>query len=141
MKTRRLILVAGSLVVAAVVVCVLIISYWRQRPPPTFKDSPKLILAIEALKNDPPKLVAAAQVFSRDRVSRGQPLPSAVTLRDLITGGNISAEDVRVFDGMDVTIYPMVSDTTPQAILIRVRMPDGFQIAAMADGSVQQLPK
>jgi Flp pilus assembly protein CpaB len=141
MKIRRLVLAAGSLVVAAVVICVLIISYWHRRPPPTSIDSPKLILAIEALKNDPPKLVAAAQAFSRDQVSRGQPLPSAVMLRDLVTGRYISAEDVRVFDGMDVTIYPTVGDTNPQAILIRAQMPDGFQIATMADGSVQQLPK
>ena len=42
---------------------------------------------------------------------------------------------------MDVTIYPMTSEAYPQSILIRVRMSDGVQIVAMADGSIQQLPK
>jgi len=42
---------------------------------------------------------------------------------------------------MDVTISLDAGDAYPQSILIHVRMPDGTEIAAMADGSVQQLPK
>jgi hypothetical protein len=68
-------------------------------------------------------------------------MPSSVSIRDLVGSGYISAEEVRDFDGMDVTIYPMTSEAYPQSILIRVRMSDGVQIVAMADGSIQQLPK
>jgi hypothetical protein len=68
-------------------------------------------------------------------------LPASVSLRELVSGGYITTNDVRAFDGMEVTVSLTASDTDPHSILIRVRMPDGSQIAAMADGSVQQLPK
>ena len=77
----------------------------------------------------------------RDHVSRGQPLPASVTLRDLVGGGYISDDEVRSLEGADVTFYPTAGDCNPQVILVRVRMPDGVQIAAMADGSIQQLPR
>jgi uncharacterized protein YpmB len=126
MKIRRLILIASLLVVAAVVICVALVSHW-QRSQPTFKDAAKL--------------VAAAQAYSRDQAVRGQPLPASASLRELVSGGYITTNDVRAFDGMEVTISLTASDADPQSILIHVRMPDGSQIAAMADGSVQQLPK
>jgi hypothetical protein len=126
MKIRRLIFIASLLVAAAIVVCVVLVFHW-QHSKRVFKNLPNLVIA--------------AQSYSRDHVSRGQPLPSSVSLRDLVGSGYVSAEDVRAFDGMDVTIYPMVGDAYPQSILVRVRMPDGVEIAAMADGSVQQLPK
>jgi hypothetical protein len=126
MKTRRLIVVAVLLVVAAIMAWMALISYW-QHSQPAFKDAPKL--------------VAAAQAFSRDHALPGQPLPASVTLRDLVSGGYISAEDVRAFDGVEVTIYPAAGNGNPQAILVRARMPDGTRIAVLADGSVQQLPK
>ena len=121
MKIRRLIVITGLLVVVAALASVALISHW-QHSQPTFKSLPKLVTALKS--------------YSRDHVSRGQPLPSSVTLRDLVTGGYISTEDVRAFDGMDVTIYP-TSDAEPQAILVRVRMSDGSQFVATADGSVQ----
>ena len=83
----------------------------------------------------------AVESYSRDYVSRGQPFPSSVTLQDLVNGGYISAKEVQPFDGIEVTIYPTVNHSNPQAILVRARMPDGVQIVARADGSVQQLPK
>jgi uncharacterized protein YpmB len=126
MKIRRLIFIVCSLVVAAVVICVALVFHW-QRSQPVFKDAPKL--------------AAAVQAFSRDRAARGQPLPVSVSLQELVSGGYIATNDVRAFDGMDVTISLNASDAYPQSILIHVRMPDGTQIAAMADGSVQQLPK
>jgi hypothetical protein len=126
MNIRRLFLIAGALVVAAAVVCVALISHW-QRSRPTFKNAAGL--------------VAAAQAFSRDQAARGQPLPASVSLDELVNGGYVPTNEVRAFDGMDVTIYPTASDADPTAILVRVRMPDGTQIAVMGDASVQQLPK
>jgi hypothetical protein len=125
MKTRRLIVIAGLLVAVAVFVSVALISHWQHWQ--TFKNLPKVILA--------------AQTYSQDQVAHGQPLPASVSLRDLVASRYVSAEDVRAFDGMDVTVYPMTNDTDPNSILIRVRMPDGTQIAAMGDGSIQQLPR
>jgi Flp pilus assembly protein CpaB len=125
MKIRRLILIASLLVAVAALASWLIVSHW-ERSDQTFK-----IL---------PKLAAAKQSYVRDHASRGQPLPASVTLQDLVSGGYVSTDEVRSLAGADVTFYPAVTDATPQAILVRVRMPDGIQIAALADGSVMQLP-
>ena len=126
MKTRRLLALAGSLVAVAIVACVALTSYW-QRQQPVLKDASKL--------------VAAVQGFSRDRTAAGQTLPASVSLRELIGGGYVAASDVQAFDGMEVTISLVADETRPQEILIRVRLPDGSVIAAMADGSAQQLPR
>lgn len=125
MKIRRLIAIAGLLVVVAVLASVALISHWQHSK--TFKNLPKIVLA--------------AQSYSRDKVAHGQPLPAYVSLRDLVASRYVSTEDVREFGGMDVTVYPRTNDTDPQAILIRVRMPDGTQIVAMGDGSIQQLAR
>jgi len=125
MKIRRLILIAGLLVAVAALVSWLLVVHW-QHSQQMFK-----IL---------PKLAAAEQRYLRDRVSRAQPSPDSVTLQDLVGGGYISADEVRSLDGADVTFYPAVTDATPQAILVRVRMSDGIETDAMADGSVQQAP-
>jgi Flp pilus assembly protein CpaB len=125
MKIRRLIVIAGLLVAVAVFISVALISHWQHSQ--TFKYLPKVVLA--------------AQTYSQDRIAHGQTLPASVSLRDLVASKYVSAEDVREFDGMDVTVYPTTNDADPQSILVRVRMPDGTQIAAMGDGSIQALPR
>ena len=87
--------------------------------------------------NSSARLAMAVESYSRDYVSRGQRLPSSVTLQGLINGGYISAGEVRAFDGLEVTMYPTAS-TDPQAILVRVRMPDGVLYVTRADGSTRQ---
>ncbi|HEY5040407.1 MAG TPA: hypothetical protein VIK53_00205 [Verrucomicrobiae bacterium] len=124
MKIRRLIMIAGLLVAVAALASVALVFHWQHSQ--MFKG-----LA---------KLAAAEQSYLRDHVSRGEPSTASVTLRDLVSGGYISTDDARAFDGMDVTFYPTVGDSDPQAILVRVQMRDGVQIALMADGSIAQLP-
>jgi len=127
MNIRRLILIASSLVAVAALATWLLVVHW-QHSEQTFK-----IL---------PKLAAAEQRYVQEHVSHGQSLPASVTLQDLVGGGYISSDDVRSLEGSDVTFYPQaISDSQPQAILVRVRLSDGSQIAALADGSVQQLPR
>lgn len=87
--------------------------------------------------NSSARLAMAVESYSRDYVSRGQRLPSSVTLQGLINGGYISAGEVRAFDGLEVTMYPTTS-TDPRAILVRVRMPDGVLYVTRADGSTRQ---
>jgi Flp pilus assembly protein CpaB len=125
MKIRRIIIIAGVLVVVAALASVAFILHWQH--------SQSVVRFHE--------LVSAVQSYSRGHISRGQPIPSSVTLRDLVSGGYIPAKDVRSFDGLDVAFYPTVSDSNPQAVLVRVRMADGSQIVALADGSIQQLPR
>src|SRR5262249_55665590 len=95
----------------------------------------------QAVLQDPSKIVAAVQAFSRDQPAHGRALPASVSLRELVKGGYVAADDVRAFDGMDVTISLTADETRPQEILIRVRLPDGSVIAALGDGSAQQLPR
>lgn len=125
MKIKHPIIIVGLLVVVAALISVAVITH-RQH-----------LESVGRLQ----KLASAVQSYSRDQISHGQPVPSSVTLRDLATSGYISAESVRDFGGLDVTLYPTTNDADPQSILIRVRMPDGNQIAAMGDGSIQQLTK
>jgi hypothetical protein len=127
MKIRRIIVIAGLLVAVAFLASVALVFHW-QRSEQTFK-----IL---------PTLTTAEQRYVHDHVSRGQPFPASVTLRDLVSGGYISSSDARSLDGADVTFYPTnESESNPDAILVRVRTSDGSQIVALADGSVSLLAK
>ncbi len=126
MKIRPLVALAGWLVAVAIAACVALTAYW-QRQQPVFKDTSKLI--------------AAVQAFSRDKTAGGQALSGSVSLRELVSRGYIAASDVRAFDGMEVTISLAADETRPQKILIRVRLPDGTVIAGLADGSAQQIAK
>jgi hypothetical protein len=125
MKIRRFIIIAGVLLVVAALASTALILHWQH--------SQSVVRFHE--------LASAVQSYSRDHISRGQPLPASVTLRDLVSGGYIPTKDVRAFDGLDVAFYPTVSDSDPQAVLVRVRMSDGSQIVALSDGSIQQLPR
>jgi hypothetical protein len=126
MKMRRIIAISALSFLTAALVSVGLIYRWRHLGP-TVKDFARL----------PP----AIHQYCRDRISRGQPPPPAITVKDLVAGKYISAEDAHAFDGMDLNIYAVVDETEPQAILVRARMPDGTQIVALADGSIQALSK
>ena len=125
MKIPRLILITGLLVAVAALASWLLISRWQHSL--SFKSLPKLSVAMRS--------------YSHDQVSRGRPLPSSVTLQDLVGGGYVSADEVRDLGGADVTFYPAISESDPQAVLVRVRMPNGSQMVALADGSVQSVSR
>ena len=125
MKICRLILIAGLLIAVAAFASWLLVSRWGHSQ--SFKSLPKLVTAM--------------QTYSHDQLSHGRPAPSSVTLQDLVGGGYISAADVRDLGGADVTFYPTVSESDPQAVLVHVRMPDGSQTVCLADGSIQMLPR
>jgi len=88
---------------------------------------------------DSPKLISAVQAFCQNLTARGQPLPASVSLRELISSGYLAASDIRAFDGMDVTISLAANENTPLGALIWARLPDGSINALLADGSVQQV--
>ncbi len=87
---------------------------------------------------DLPGLLSALQAFSRDITNRGQPLPQNIALDELVSGGYISSNSVRAFEGMEVKIWLGVSEAQPQEVLMSARLPDGSVTATLADGSVQQ---
>jgi hypothetical protein len=116
------------LIIMTITICGVLLMHRQQTQP----------AQAQSLLKDVTGLTLAAQSYSRDHVSRGQPLPSSISLQDLVNSGYISAADIRAFDGMIVTIYPIDVDTYPQSVLIRMQLSDGRQITAMADGSIQQ---
>jgi hypothetical protein len=101
-------------------------SYWS-RPQPVFQDAPRL--------------VAALQAFSRDRFLHGNKLPSSVSLKELVDGGYLTPNDVRAFEGIEVTFSNVATNQDPHTAMIHARLPDGSVLAVLADGSVQQLRK
>ena len=114
----------GLLIVAAIVVCIGVTAYWQRRMP---------------VLQDGSKLIAAVQAFSRDERARGEAMPTSVALSELIRKGYITRDEVRAFDGMDVTFSLTADETRPQSVLVRARLPDGSTVIVLGDGSAQQV--
>jgi hypothetical protein len=101
--------------------------------------------ALVFLSNRPPdpghldvsKLFRAIQAYAASHPTNGLPLPATVSLDELIERGLLQEADVSVFRGMDVQINLGADETRPADVLARARLPDGVEIVALADGSVQ----
>jgi hypothetical protein len=122
MRIRRLLVIAFAGIVFVVVLVLVVSAYWERKQTP-FQNAPKLISALQA--------------FSRDQAAAGRRLPPEVSVDDLLRGGYLTTNDVRAFEGMEVTFSTQADESHPQMILARARMPDGQFICALADGSVQ----
>ena len=88
-----------------------------------------------------PRLLAAAKSYADDLKAQGLTVPALVSLQELISKKLLADSDVTGFAGMEVTVSLTADESRPQEVLIRARMPDGHEIVALADGSVQQLAK
>jgi hypothetical protein len=122
MRIRRLLVIAFAGIVFVVVLVLVVSAYWERKQTP-FQNAPKLISALQA--------------FSRDQAAAGRRLPPEVSVDDLLRGGYLTTNDLRAFEGMEVTFSTQADESHPQMILARARMPDGQFICALADGSVQ----
>ena len=83
------------------------------------------------------RLFEAVQRYRADLVARDSALPATVSLRELTNQGYLHARDVAAFAGLETTITLAASESRPQEILMRARFPDGDELVALADGSVQ----
>jgi hypothetical protein len=90
---------------------------------------------------DAEKLVRAVDAYTRDLQTRGIPMGKSVSLENLIQSGFLDRDDVSGFDGMEVHIDVDADETKPQHTMVRVRMPDGHELAVFGDGSVQSVEK
>ncbi len=126
MNKRPAIIFLLVVVILAAGAWIVLTSYWRQGRP-AFENTPKLI--------------AAVQAYSRDCTAKKQPLPPKVSLSELVDGGYISKDDVKAFDGMEVTISLGHDEINSKQVLMRVRLFDGTETALMVDGTVQAVPK
>ena len=121
MRIRPLLVIAFA-GIALVVGLVLVVSACWERKQTPFQNAPKLISALQA--------------FSRDQAAAGRRLPPEISMRDLLRGGYLTTNDVRAFEGMDVTFSTQADGSDPQMILARACTPDGQVTCLMADGSV-----
>jgi hypothetical protein len=123
MNIRRLLLIAAGAIAAAVVLTLAVNVYWERKQP---------------VLQDATKLSAALQAFCRDEAANGQ-LPAEVSLQDLVKGGYVNSNDVRAFEGIEVTFSTQSDDGAPEHVLVRAFAPDGQSICLFGDGSVQEL--
>jgi hypothetical protein len=126
MNIRRLLVIACAGLALVVVLALAWSAYWEHKQTP-FQNAPKLISALQA--------------FSRDQAAAGRRLPPEISLQDLLRGGYLATNDVRAFEGMEVTFSTQADESHPQMILARARTPDGQLICLLADGSVQGLSR
>jgi hypothetical protein len=126
MNARRLLALAGVAIAVMVAVALAVFAYW-ERKQPVFNNAPKLITALQA--------------FSSDKAARHLQMPPAISLQDLVGGGYLTTNDVAAFDGMDVTFFAQLGESSPASILAiaRPRASDGQVTCLMADGSVAGL--
>ena len=86
---------------------------------------------------DPHSIVLAVQKFCRERRNLDIPLPSTVTLRELVQQGYLNPKAIRGFGEMEVTISLRAGDATnSNAVLIEATLPDGTRLNAASDGNV-----
>jgi len=86
-------------------------------------------------------LVAAARGYTRDLQARKQPIPKSVTLEELVALHFLQPGEIEAFRGLKATIMLTVDDSSPQAVLMQVRTPDGGEIKLLGDGSVVYLAR
>lgn len=127
MKPRQFIVLVIAIIAVGLGAYGAIIAWWRPPPPP-----PPV---------DPSKLISAVHAFSRDQRAELKAMPPTLALRDLVAAGYLSTNDVRGFEGTEVTFLLNADVTRPREVLIRVRLRDGSQMVVLANGNVEHLPK
>jgi hypothetical protein len=124
---HRIIVVAAIALIAAYVVS--IIPNIRHR-----SEMQRVTIALQALPFE--RLTRATETFSRDRGTNS----SVVSLRDLISGGYLRAQEVGVLRDREVAIALARDDSNPTAVLVRVKLLTGRNdVVLLGDGSIRVL--
>lgn len=88
-------------------------------------------------KVDGPKIIAAGRAYTHDLINHKQPVPSSVSLTELVAKGYLKPEDIAAFQGLDATLALIYNSSDPAFVLMRVHMPDGTDVVLLGDGSAQ----
>jgi len=131
MKKRRTIIL-GALAVLGVAYVISIIPGFRHR-----SEWNQTVRALRGLPRE--RIDSVVEAFVRDQKARGRAVSSAVSLRELVAGGFLRADEAVPFGGMDVTFGVGVDETRPQRIVARVPLRSGTVAVELADGSIQQV--
>ena len=133
MKRKHLIIVS---------VCIVLVGAYAISVAPNFRHRSEWNRTVKTLQSlSRERVQAAVQGFARDRKAGGKPLPAAVALQDLVSGGYLRADEVSGLNGAQATVTLDADESAPSMIWIRVQFPDGCSFAELADGSIQALPK
>jgi hypothetical protein len=81
--------------------------------------------------------MAAAKAYGDQLKSTGAAVPAEVSLDQLIARGLLTSNDVTGFAGMKVSVTLSVDPQNFNQVLLRARQPNGQEIVASNDGSVQ----
>ncbi|MBE7501183.1 MAG: hypothetical protein HS113_12920 [Verrucomicrobiales bacterium] len=85
------------------------------------------------------KVLAASERYRGELEAAGQPVPQTVSLGALLERGWLRTEDLPGFAGLEVEVALQPDPARPQDVLMRARFPDGDELVALADGSVQRV--
>jgi hypothetical protein len=88
---------------------------------------------------DGSKILSALKIYKNDLKRQGMEVPAWVSVKELITRGLLNEADVRGLSGINVSVSLSADESSPQDVLVRARLPDGHEIVALGDGSVQQV--
>jgi hypothetical protein len=86
-----------------------------------------------------PAIVAAAQAYTHALRLQKLPVPSTVSLQELIDRHFLRPKDAGSLAGMDAAISLTAGKVTPRTPLILVHNKDGTDLVLLADGSTQEL--
>lgn len=115
---RRIGILIGFVALAAIGLG--LASYWKQKATVLVDGAP---------------VVEAVQAFCVDRANKGLPLPTSVSLRQLMDAGFISSTFAQA-SGMDgLQVWLNADETRAGSILCSVQMPNGMVAVGLADGS------
>ena len=133
MKKKHLIII-GCLAVLVVAYVIGMVPSIRFR-----LEYDKTVKALQNLSHD--RVYTAVQSFTRDRKATNGVVPASVLLQELVSGGYLSARDIRDLQGRDVSVSLTTDETNPSEIWIRVHLASGRDVAVMQDGSTMLLPR
>jgi hypothetical protein len=132
-KTKRqIIIVCLAVLIAAYVIGMVPIIRSRL-------EYDKTVKALQSLSPD--RVYTAVQSFTRDRKATNGVVQASASLQELVSGGYLSAEDIRGLQGRDVSVSLTTDESNPSAILIRVHLASGRDAVLMHDGSIMLLPR
>jgi hypothetical protein len=86
-------------------------------------------------------VLRAAAAYSQQLTAQGLPAPQSASLEDLTRRGLVRQSEVGAFQGLGVTISLKPGAAQPQDTLMTVTFPDGRELVALGDGSIQQRAK
>ncbi len=86
------------------------------------------------------KLVKAAHAYTYSLRQAGKPVPASVELTNLVALNYLKPADVAAFEGLDATLTLLVTNNSPNPVLLRVRQPDGAETVVRENGATEQIP-